>query len=63
MYLCLCHGLNERAVHQACREGASTAGYVYRHFGVKPQCGKCVRSMQHAVEGTYQAGTTSGDHT
>ncbi len=49
MYLCLCHGLNEAAVQRAQAAGATTAVRVYRHYGVKPQCGKCVRAVHGAV--------------
>ena len=51
MYLCICHALNEQAVDAAREAGAATAIGIYRHYGVKPKCGKCVRAMQAVAEG------------
>ncbi|HET6469959.1 MAG TPA: (2Fe-2S)-binding protein [Geminicoccaceae bacterium] len=43
MILCLCHGLSERQIRAACAVPEVTAvACVYRYFGCRPQCGKCV---------------------
>ena len=46
MYVCICHALTDRDVRSAEVEGASSDAEVFRHFGVKPQCGRCVPSMR-----------------
>jgi bacterioferritin-associated ferredoxin len=43
MILCLCHGLSDRQIRAACgRPEIGAVSCVYRHFGCRPQCGKCV---------------------
>lgn len=46
MYVCICNALREREVGAAIRDGARTAGQVYRHLGCTPRCGKCVPTMR-----------------
>jgi bacterioferritin-associated ferredoxin len=46
MYICICHALTEGDVRSAEAAGAVTHGEVFRHFGVKPQCGRCMTSMR-----------------
>ncbi len=69
MYLCVCHALNERAVKEACGAlsggyagGTCTAASVYRHLGVKPQCGKCVRAVQETVRAHGMAPADARPH-
>jgi len=45
MYVCVCHALTDGDVRSARDEGAATSAEVFRHYGVKPQCGRCVRTM------------------
>ena len=50
MYVCLCHGLNDRQVRAAIDEGrAGSAAQVYQHHGCKPRCGKCVPMVKDMV--------------
>ncbi len=49
MYLCICHGLNEKSVAKAHSQGACSAARVFHHYQVKPRCGKCVQAIQSAV--------------
>ncbi|KAF0141442.1 MAG: putative bacterioferritin-associated ferredoxin [Rhodospirillaceae bacterium] len=42
MYVCICHGLSDRQIKQAVCQGACRAAEVYKYFGVRPQCGRCV---------------------
>lgn len=64
MYVCLCHGLNDRQVRSAIDEGgAGSAAQVYRHFDCKPRCGKCVpyvRDLVKAAKGA-ETGGCGGD--
>lgn len=50
MYVCLCHGLNDRQVRAAIDEGgAGNAAQVYQHYECKPRCGKCVSTVRDMV--------------
>ncbi len=46
MYVCICNALREREVGAAIRDGARTAGQVYRSLGCTPRCGKCVTTVR-----------------
>jgi len=50
MYICVCHALTEGDVRSAETAGAETHGQVFRHFGVKPQCGRCMSSMRGVMK-------------
>ncbi len=50
MYVCLCHGLNDRQVRSAINEGgAGSPAQVYRHLECSPRCGKCVSTVRDMV--------------
>lgn len=55
MYVCVCHALTDRDVRAAESEGAARGSEVFRHFGLKPQCGRCVSSM-HGMLGKHEPG-------
>lgn len=46
MYVCICHGLNDKKVKAALVNGAVTPASVFRHYECKVQCGKCVPTMR-----------------
>jgi len=46
MYVCICHGLNDKKVKAALTNGAKTPASVFRHHGCQVQCGKCVPMMR-----------------
>jgi len=46
MYVCLCHGLTERAVRGAIDDGCRSVAAVYRQLADRPQCGKCVPDVR-----------------
>jgi bacterioferritin-associated ferredoxin len=51
MYVCLCHGLNDRQVRAAIDEGgAGSAAQVYQHYDCRPRCGKCVPMVRDMVK-------------
>jgi bacterioferritin-associated ferredoxin len=49
MYICVCHALTDGDVRVAEAAGAATHGQVFRHFGVKMQCGRCASAMSGAL--------------
>lgn len=51
MYVCLCHGVTDHEIKALATAGARSAAQVYRHFGVKPKCGKCVPYVRDLVQG------------
>ncbi|MBI1207957.1 MAG: bacterioferritin-associated ferredoxin [Azospirillum sp.] len=42
MYVCNCHGFNEKEVKRALRAGLRTVSGICRHMDHRPQCGKCI---------------------
>lgn len=51
MYICICNGLTDRDLRTAQNAGAVREGEVFRHFGVKPQCGRCISCMRGLLGG------------
>lgn len=49
MYACICHALRERDVEEAISLGACRVSEIYRYFGVKPQCGRCLSTVRHIL--------------
>lgn len=49
MYVCVCNGINERAVHCAIDDGAAKVADIYRANGCAPRCGKCVPLMRETL--------------
>ena len=46
MYICICNALKEGDVRQALAQGAHQPAEIFRHFGAKVCCGKCVGTMR-----------------
>ena len=58
MYVCLCHGLNDRQVRAAIDEGgAGSAAQVYQHYECRPRCGKCVSTVRDMVKAARPGAT------
>ena len=56
MYVCNCHGLNEKRVSAAARRMPATLARMYDMLAVRPQCGKCVRDVRDIMVSHRQAG-------
>lgn len=56
MYVCICHALTDDDVRSAEAEGAACNAEVFRHFGVRPQCGRCIPSMRGLLGGCPSTG-------
>ena len=56
MYVCLCHGFTDHEIKALASAGTRSAAQVYRHFGVKPKCGKCVPYVRDLVQSDSDAG-------
>lgn len=64
MYVCICHPITDKQIRQVLEDGAQTTAAVFRHFGHKVQCGKCVPYVRGMVEEhreTQQAGGCGGN--
>ncbi|MFL5812992.1 MAG: bacterioferritin-associated ferredoxin [Bdellovibrionia bacterium] len=46
MWVCICHALTDKDIEAAEAQGAKTELEVYAHYGVKPQCGRCVPTVK-----------------
>ena len=51
MYICICHALTDSDVSAAEEQGAAKTSEVFHHYGVQPQCGRCVFSMHCKLNG------------
>ena len=49
MYVCLCHGINDRQIKQALCLGACRIADVYKWLGIRPQCGRCVPCVREML--------------
>jgi bacterioferritin-associated ferredoxin len=58
MYVCLCHGLTDRAVRRVAAGGGETIAEIYRALKTTPTCGKCVPTVCAIVRGSEAAGLT-----
>ncbi|MDP5039947.1 MAG: bacterioferritin-associated ferredoxin, partial [Paraglaciecola sp.] len=53
MYVCLCHGITDKAIKQAVREnGIGNMRQLKLHLGVGSQCGRCVEMAQSIIDNT-----------
>lgn len=50
MFVCICHAVNEKAIHQAVSEGAQSLRDVRKSLNVGSQCGQCVRQAHGVIE-------------
>lgn len=46
MIVCVCHGVSEKAIHQAVQNGACTMSDLACQTGVATCCGKCADCAQ-----------------
>ncbi|MEO9946154.1 MAG: (2Fe-2S)-binding protein [Paraglaciecola sp.] len=53
MYVCLCHGITDKAIQQAVREdGVGNMRQLKKNLNVGSQCGKCVQLAQTIIDNT-----------
>lgn len=53
MYVCLCHGITDKAIQQAVREsGVGNLRQLKLHLGVGSQCGRCIDMAQDIIDNT-----------
>ncbi len=50
MYVCICHAVNEKAIHQAVADGAQNVRDIRRDLNLGSQCGQCVRQAHEVIE-------------
>lgn len=50
MFVCICHGINEKAIQQAVSEGAKNVREVRKVLNLGSQCGQCVRHAHEVIE-------------
>jgi bacterioferritin-associated ferredoxin len=60
MYVCVCNGLTDRQVRGVAAAGGRSAAGVYRSFGVRPQCGKCVPMMRDILRDSAASPSDDG---
>jgi bacterioferritin-associated ferredoxin len=53
MYVCLCHGITDKAIQQAVREeGIGNLRQLKQHLNVGSQCGRCIQMTQSIIDNT-----------
>jgi bacterioferritin-associated ferredoxin len=53
MYVCLCHGITDKAIKQAVYEdGVGNMRELKQRFGVGSQCGTCIQLAQSIIDET-----------
>ncbi|GAB5379728.1 MAG: bacterioferritin-associated ferredoxin [Aliiglaciecola sp.] len=53
MYVCLCHGITDKAIKQAVLEdGVGTTRELRSRLGVGSQCGRCIQMAQEIIDTT-----------
>ena len=50
MFVCICHGINEKAIQKAVSEGAKNVREVRKTLHLGSQCGQCVRQAHEVIE-------------
>ncbi|HBD10653.1 MAG TPA: bacterioferritin [Porticoccaceae bacterium] len=55
MYVCVCHGVTDRAIAQAAQEGACSLGELAQSLRVATCCGKCAELAQSLLKAADQA--------
>jgi len=53
MFVCLCHGITDKAIKQAVLEdGVGNMRQLKQKLGVGTQCGKCIQMAQAIIDST-----------
>ncbi|MEP0356241.1 MAG: bacterioferritin-associated ferredoxin [Paraglaciecola sp.] len=53
MYVCLCHGITDKAIQQAVTEsGVGNIRELKKRLNVGSQCGKCIQLAQTIIDNT-----------
>ena len=53
MYVCLCHGITDKAIKQAVLvDGVGNMRQLKKKLGAGTQCGKCVQMAQTIIDNT-----------
>ena len=53
MYVCLCHGITDKAIKQAVIEqGIGTTRELRASMNVGSQCGRCIQMAQQIIDST-----------
>lgn len=50
MIICICHGVSDRQIHQAIREGACSLEEISRCNGAGSDCGSCIKKLRKMVD-------------
>jgi len=49
MYVCLCHGVTDRAIREAAENGVSSMRQLGKELGVGTQCGRCASTAREIL--------------
>jgi bacterioferritin-associated ferredoxin len=54
MYVCVCHAVTERQIHEAARNGANRLKDLRQQLGVTLDCGRCASCAHHCLKRARQ---------
>ncbi|MDP3743755.1 MAG: (2Fe-2S)-binding protein [Methylotenera sp.] len=55
MYVCVCHAVTERQIHQAAHKGAKTLKDLRRDLGVTTECGRCAGCARQCLRDAQES--------
>ncbi|HMU99544.1 MAG TPA: (2Fe-2S)-binding protein [Rhodocyclaceae bacterium] len=61
MYVCVCHAVTERQIHEAAAAGAKTLKDLRRDLGVASDCGRCTSCARQCLKDAH-ATSAKGHH-
>lgn len=50
MYICVCHAVTQKQIHQAISEGAGTVKQLSEQLKVTSCCGSCLESVKDCLQ-------------
>ncbi len=50
MYVCVCHAVTDRQIHEAVQDGARTLKDLRRDLGVTRDCGRCATCAHQCLQ-------------
>jgi bacterioferritin-associated ferredoxin len=49
MFVCICHGVTDNAIHNSVDEGSTTMRCLSRGLNVGTECGQCVKAVKQVL--------------
>ncbi|MDJ1183981.1 (2Fe-2S)-binding protein [Roseofilum casamattae] len=63
MYVCICHAVTDRDIHQAVDTGASSVEMICDRLNVSTNCGQCLERAREVFDEAIAQGNTAMEAT